>query len=215
MVYTEAAQNHMSLFKGISVPKIFTLPFLLLALQVFTAPTASASLIGDTVVLTRLFDNAIIGDGSCCGPFNVVVQAGSGDLTSLSLGNNLFVNPEASSILVQFGPNGGSGCQCPTDSRLVFDSLDWVGSPGTIITGVTFDTDLSGFSSAFITFGPHRVDVQYQSISYSGGQYLNLFLQTNEVPEPSALLLSLSGIAGLFGLRRYLARAKPLRAPAP
>ena len=163
--------------------------------------TANASLLGDTVVMSRLIDGGIIGDGSCCGPFDVVVTSGDSDLTALSTGDNMYVNMEAESILFTFGPSGGSGGGLP-DHAIVIDSIDWVGEPDIFITGFTFYTDLVGFTDSLISFTDHKIEIQLGSLNWSGGQYLDVYLQTSAVPVPAAVWLFGSGLVGLLGLSR-------------
>jgi hypothetical protein len=177
------------------IRKAFSCLFLLLPMS------SGASLIGDDVLITRLTDGEQSGDGICCGPFWVTVEAGTGDKTSLSYGDNLFVDVEANSILIDFGPNGGSGGD--GDRVIVIDDLDWAGEPSRIITGYSVDTDLSGFSGGEIAFIDHRVEIQIGSLMWSGGQFLDIGLETSIIPIPAAIYLFGSGLLGLAGIARF------------
>jgi len=173
--------------------------------------SAFATLIGDDVIIGRYINGAIIGDGSITGPFNVTVQAGSSDLTSLSGGDNLYVNVEADSIYFDFGPEGGSGggSQAPDHTVLVED-LDWVGEPFRYISGLSYATDLSSFADIFLSFTDDSVALQMSTLNWSGGQFLEIFLETgtsNPVPEPATMLLFGSGLLGLAGFRKRSKRS--------
>lgn len=171
----------------------------LFLLAVWTSP-ARASLIGDTVTIGRYIDGGVIGDGTCCGPTDVVVQAGTGDLTSVSSGNNLFVDVEAEYIRVQFGPSGGAGGGL-SDHAIIVEGMDWIGSPSGIIVGLSFDSTLGGVNAGLFSFTDHSVEFQIGSLNWSGGQDVNIYLETlHSVPEPGALALLAVGLLGLLGV---------------
>ena len=187
--------------RELTTQKISSLMPVFACLLLLIPLVSEASFIGDDVTITRLL-NGSTPDATCCGPFVVTVEAGNNDAIAISPGNNLFVNVEESSILIEFGPSGGSGGPSSSDHVIVIDDLDWVGDPSSVLTGITFDTDLIGFNSSFISFFDHRVEVQIAGLGWSGGQHLDMYLTTSAVPIPAAAWLFGSGLIGLIGVAR-------------
>jgi hypothetical protein len=174
----------------------------LVSASLFAVATAAAdaSLIGDQIYIDRLipsreppfsFCESVLGSGpdGCA----VTVTDGQSDRLALTTGNNLYVNVEASQIRFEFGPDFGAGGFFD-EHLIVFNDLDFLGT-NRIISGVAVDTDLVGMDASRISFSHYSVVVNYANISYSGGQYLILTLQTSPLPEPSTL--AFVGFAGL------------------
>jgi len=118
-------------------------------------------------------------------------QAGPADTVALSTGTNLYLNVEDTSLQFAFGPNGGSGGPyTPFQHFILFQDL----SPtAPTITGLTYQTDLPGFTASDLSFTAHTVTIGEGGLSYSGGQYLTINLQF--VPEPSSVALIGIGVA--------------------
>jgi hypothetical protein len=167
----------------------------------FLAAPATASLLGDEIFVDRLNPEASGGPFSYCqdvvgtGPQGcaVTVAEGTSDRLALTDGNNLFVNVDASTIRINFGPEFGGGG--PFDfHEIVFSDLDFADA-NTFLAGFTLDTNLDGMDASRIRFTADSLAVNYANITYPGGQYLTLQLETATIPEPSAFLLAIVGIA--------------------
>ena len=176
----------------------------LIGAAAFLAPAAgqTASLLGDTISLNRIisslsFDHCASNVGGS--PCTTSVVAGLSDVVSLSGGNNLSINPEADSIIFIFGPDGGDGGEI-SDHEIVISDLSF----GSGITGVTFSTDLPGFSPGMLSFTSSSVSVFYGPISFSGRQTLVVNLSAGPVPVPASapLLAGALIVMGLAGRRR-------------
>lgn len=176
----------------------------LIGAAAFLAPAAgqAASLLGDTISLNRIipslsFDHCASNVGGS--PCTTSVAAGLSDVVSLSGGNNLSINPEADSIVLIFGPDGGDGGEI-SDREIVISDLSF----GSGITGITFSTDLPGFSPGMLSFTSSSVSVFYGPISFSGRQTLVVNLSAGPVPVPASapLLAGALIVMGLAGRRR-------------
>ena len=110
---------------------------------------------------------------------------------ALSTGANLYLNVEDTSLQLTFGPRRGSGGPyTPFQHFILFQDL----SPtAPTITGLTYQTDLPGFTASDLSFTAHTVTIGPGSLNYSGGQYLTINLQF--VPEPSSVALIGIGVA--------------------
>jgi hypothetical protein len=180
------------------------------------AAGANASLVGDQIFVDRVIPSRTPPFSFCqevygSGPEGCAVTVTDGDSDRLALtgGNNFYVNVEATQIRFELGPdNGGGG---PFDEHLVvFSDLDFLDTdfPGTnwIISGVTFETDLVGMDASRISYSDHGIVVNYADISYPGGQYLILTLQTSPIPEPTTFVLTtIAGFALPIRRRRQIA----------
>jgi hypothetical protein len=177
------------------------LPVALSVAAAILAAPANASLLGDEIFVDRLNPEASGGPFSYCqdvigtGPQGcaVTVAEGTSDRLALTDGKNLFVNVDPATIRIDFGPEFGGGG--PFDfHEIVFSDLDFA-DPNTFLAGFTLDTNLDGMDANRIRFTADSLAVNYANITYPGGQFLTLLLQTATIPEPSTILLSIFGIA--------------------
>ena len=162
------------------------------------AANSQSSFIGDTVSVSRQWTSL----GYTFGPVVYVVKQGPLDTVALTTGNNLYLNVEASSLQFTFGPDGGSGGYGdPMDVFIQFQDL----SPAApIITGLSYDSDLSGFGADRIFFTDHSVTIGIGGISWFTTQpgYLTVNLQVTQVPEPTQLELVGIGVILLAVFKR-------------
>jgi hypothetical protein len=148
-------------------------------------------LIGETINIDRLipsegFDYDVFEGQS--GAYTVGVSSP----LSLSTGNNEYASTTNTDLIVDFGPFGGYGGGIP-DHEIVFSGL-YAGT-GLSINGVTIGTNnVPGLIASDITFTANSVTVAIGNINYTGGQVLDVSLETSAVPEPSTFLSALLGV---------------------
>jgi hypothetical protein len=152
---------------------------------------ADPGIVGDTVSVSRQIPSI----GFTFGPYTNVVLAGPADTVALSLGTNSYINVEDSSLLLTFGPHGGSGG--PYGALAHFILFQDLSPTAPIITGLSYETDLQGFVASNILFTAHTVTIGEGGIDWSGGQFLNINLQFQQIPEPSSLVLFGIGVMTL------------------
>ena len=185
---------------------------------------ALASLIDQTVTVTfhepgfaDLIDMVLVGDGREIEPLDLSNIGGGNTQDDGVLFDGEFIDIGDASIhyRVQGGGDGGT-TGFGAGSFYEFSNLFWSGPvPGRItavtvdllnVTGVAFDSEviLTGNNSVkllvdTLVVGPLTVGPDLGSIT------LNLTVDhTTPVPEPSTLLLSLLGLAGLVAARRRI-----------
>jgi hypothetical protein len=157
------------------------------------ASAQDASLLGDTVFIRREIPSL----NFLTGPFPSTVVAGPSDTVSVSLGNNLYVDVESSSVIFRFGPEHGSGGRIE-DHRIVVSDIDWFGQPDMIIGSVSATSDLPAFQLGLVAFDAHSLSLWIGTLAYTGGQYVDVQLTPTLVPEPSALGLLLIGAGAVL-----------------
>jgi hypothetical protein len=161
---------------------------------------ANATLIGDTVSFE--FSSPLLGQSSTG---SVLVQTGSADVMNFDFGFGfgplVKVNIEETSILFNFLRAPVGTLQWVDVEKFIISDMQFL-TPAGVISGLNFDTDISGFSSSRISFTPDSVTVDMSSLLTRGNEFITINLQSYSVPEPTSVaLLGLGGII-LLALRR-------------
>ena len=167
----------------------------------FGAP-AKATLIGDTVTFEGL--------GSVFGGQSGSALVGAGvEFTLIENNARYDVDVDASGITItsQFSGNLESVSWGTSLGRgLRISSLDWVGDPLGVISGVQLSGTVSGLDLSDVTFSAHEVliPVSNQPPRFAGFQmtsrsFVRIDLETahSELPEPTTIALLGFGLAGL------------------
>ena len=148
-------------------------------------------LIGETINIDRLivslgFDYDVSAGQS--GAYTVGVSSP----VLLSSANNLNASATDTDLIVDFGPAAGAGGGI-SDHEIVFSGL-YTGT-GISIDGFTIQTNnVPGLLLSDITFTANSLTFLIGGVAYSGGQVLDVSLQTSSVPEPSTFLPALLGV---------------------
>ena len=177
--------------------KLGILPLLCTLALACIGPMARATLIGDTISVTHRYPSlpALHVDLG-----TTTVAAGATD--AVTMGHTYGVNPEASSILVDFWITGW------WHGPVAFNGLVVSGIDDTIL-GLTVSTNLVGWTDSRITFDAHAIYANWNNISINNTSFFNVYLQLapTAIATPDAgatvTLLGLS-LLGLFGLHRKL-----------
>jgi hypothetical protein len=151
-------------------------------------------LVGTTVQAGFSVDN---GSGLSGSSVPIVVEPGEGDLTQIG-GSQAFPNTidvEASSFTIAIASTGFS--DAPFNGVVVSD-LDWFDRPDLTVAEVFFETNIPGFTSDRVTFGPREVLVNFSALSVNGG-IVTVALQA---PEPAGFLTGAAALVSLLGLTR-------------
>jgi len=159
--------------------------------------TANASLIGDTIHYDRIWgttyyesQDSVVGSG-----FEIEI-------------GNAFSDIGADSIRVEFQ---GFGFSLGDPGHILkWSSLDWVGEPNRVISGVdvifgggitSFDAP-EPFSASNITFGDHFISMEVGGYTFDTDAFVEININTSIVPVPAALWLFSSGVISLLSVAR-------------
>lgn len=71
-----------------------------------------------------------------------------------------------------------------------------------VINGYTFNTNIPDLDAARLSFSADSFSINFDGLSTSSAQYLDITLQTSSVPEPTSLASPGLGLAGLGFARK-------------
>src|SRR4051812_5804378 len=158
---------------------------LALAAALSTAPSARATLIGDTINLDHYFDALHIEGHS------VTVQAGTTDLVMFGVGP-YNVNPEADAITVNFLANSGFGNMATS----TFNGLRITGIDE-IIDTLSITTNMANWDVSRLAFDQHSISVNWVGLFSTPD---TVFPMTINPPRlPGATVPEGGATAGLLG----------------
>lgn len=157
--------------------------------------SAYATLIGDTITITKYYPNTATPVLS----LTTVVSAGTGD--TLNDSGVLTINPGATGLVFQvLFPFGY--LSAPFNGFIVTGIDD-------TLTGVTVSTNLGGWTSSRIAFDAHSTSLNLQNLSFNSDSFFDVFFQlqpANPTPDSGATLAMLGlAVLGLAALRRRVA----------
>ena len=157
---------------------------------------AQVSFNGDTVSVAHYYPDlsTIWADGgSVVAPTTVMIDPGGTPHYTVSIHD--------SSLSVNFLL--GAGWIDSTFDGLVVSQID-----GTV-TGVSADTNLSGWDPAHLSFAAHSIYANWRGLPFDTGSYFNVTVTFQPIPEPPAYAWALGGLAMGFCVWRRRASKQP------
>jgi len=171
-----------------------------LTLAAMLAIPASATLIGDDIDARWRWSNSGFDE-------TMTYTVGAGVEESNWVGLAAILDIADSSISVDFGSNSGVAGLL-TNVNWTFSDLDWIGTPGHIVS-VVVSTNYTGWDDSFVTFGDDWVDIFFgNDVNLDDDNdffVIEIEATHDPIPEPMTLSLLGMGIAGLAARRRFLA----------
>jgi hypothetical protein len=168
---------------------------LLVVFAAFSVMSARATLIGDSIDITRYYpDSATVYQSYT----SVIVAAGVGDAVTFS--GVLRVNPEADRVELRF-LDSGYFTSASSNSVVISGIND-------TLLGVSVSTNLSGWDNSRISFDGHSVSSDFEGLSFTVDSFFDVFFEIqidgNQVPDeaPTGVMLA-AALAVLAGLRRF------------
>ena len=160
------------------------------------APSAHASLIGDTITVQMTGDfgattNVVVGNGVEIGSdFGNLIDPEFIDIGSESVSGHweavLFANPQT----------------------IILSDIDWVGMAGEIVGIDNFMSQDANFTESAISFTPHSITIDVSGLVAEGDWSFDIVADhavtpgQTEIPEPPAFAILGIGLAGLGFVRR-------------
>ncbi|HOW36364.1 MAG TPA: PEP-CTERM sorting domain-containing protein [Candidatus Omnitrophota bacterium] len=176
--------------------KIFT-AFVVGIVMLCMVGAAQAGLLGDSISAAHYFPNLSTIDLNMG---SQTVVAGTSDVFNYY--SYYSVNPEDTSILVDFLADGGYSWVDATFNGLVISNID------DIITNVSIDTNLVGWDISRLSYDDHTLRANWQGLAFDSSKYFNFSLTTVDhlptVPEPASLSLLATGLLGFLVRRKVL-----------
>lgn len=167
------------------------------AALLLAAPSAQATLIGDTVNCATTGPDHWVCNQASAG-------VGSGPEFKLSSLGTEVLNVDIGASSIRIGYTGSGDLGTGANERLILSDLDWVGMAGSSIGIANFATaDTLRIEASDVAFSAHGVDMDFNSARFSPGAFLSFDLVTrHQAPEPASAVLVGLGMMALAIRRR-------------
>jgi hypothetical protein len=156
---------------------------LLAVFAAFAVVSARATLIGDSIDITRSFP---ISSGGPQSYFGVTVQAGTDDAVDFLGG--VRVNPEGSGIKISF-LTAGSFTSGSSDAIVISGIND-------TLLGVSVNTNLSGWDGTRLSFDAHSVTSEFEGLTFGADSFFDVFFEIqidgNPIPDEATTVALLA-----------------------